>query len=124
MPLVDHDPVSFEASLSVNVVGTYLCMRSEIAAMRVRGRGAIVNISLGAGLQGVASLSAYCAAKHAVMGRTEAALDYAAANIRMNVVARLDCSGTYCPRAPQSHRAFCATPAPWAPEEVCVAVFR
>jgi NAD(P)-dependent dehydrogenase (short-subunit alcohol dehydrogenase family) len=87
-PLGELDPGVFEAALRVNIFGTYLCMRSEIAAMRVRGRGAIVNMSSTAGLQGVAGLSAYCAGKHAVIGLSKAAaLDYAAVDIRVNVVA-------------------------------------
>jgi short chain dehydrogenase len=82
-------PVAFAESLNVNVLGTYLYMRSEIAAMRTRGGGAIVNMSSTAGLQGVAGLSAYCAAKHAVVGLTKAAALASRVLCRFNVLARL-----------------------------------
>ncbi len=63
-------------------------MSAEIKAMPTRGRGAIVNMSSTAGLQGVAGLAAYSAGKHAVVGMSKAAaLDYAGKNIRINIVA-------------------------------------
>lgn len=87
-PLADIDPGRFEDAVKANLFGTYLCMRSEILAMRSRGAGAIVNMSSTAGLQGVAGLGPYCASKHAIVGLTKsAALDYAAHGIRANVVA-------------------------------------
>lgn len=87
-PLADLTERIFEDALSVNVLGTFLCMRAEINAMRERDGGAIVNMSSTAGLQGVAGLSPYCAGKHAVIGMSKAAaLDYADAKIRINVVA-------------------------------------
>jgi len=63
-------------------------VRRNSRAMPTRGRGAIVNMSSTAGLQGVAGLAAYSAGKHAVVGMSKAAaLDYAGKNIRINIVA-------------------------------------
>ena len=86
--LADLNAATFEEALRVNVRGTFLCMSAEIKAILERGRGAIVNMSSTAGLQGVAGLSPYCAGKHAIIGMSKAAaLDYADKNIRINVVA-------------------------------------
>lgn len=78
----------FDEAVGVNLRGTLIAMKHEIAAMLARGKGAIVNMSSTAGLQGVRGMSAYSAAKHAVVGATKgAALDYAARGIRINAVA-------------------------------------
>jgi NAD(P)-dependent dehydrogenase (short-subunit alcohol dehydrogenase family) len=76
----------FSDVLSVNVVGVFLSMKYEIPAMRESGGGSIINNSSTAGVAGNAfGLSAYTAAKHAVVGMTKAAaLEYGDTGIRVN----------------------------------------
>lgn len=84
---VSYGLADFDRVLAVNVRGTWLCLKHEIAAMLAAGGGAIVNAASIAGVLGVPGMPAYVASKHAVIGMTKtAALELAKQNVRVNAV--------------------------------------
>ena len=73
--------------LEVNLVGTFLCSRAALPDMLEAGFGRIVNVASIAGLKGAAYVSAYCAAKHGVIGLTRAlAVETATKGVTVNAV--------------------------------------
>jgi NAD(P)-dependent dehydrogenase (short-subunit alcohol dehydrogenase family) len=78
----------FDRVIAVNLRGTFLGMKHEIAQMLTQdGGGTIVNTSSNAGLMAVRMLSAYTASKHGILGLTKnAAVEYANHRIRVNAV--------------------------------------
>ncbi len=82
-----YDAATFQQVLDVNALGTFLCMKYEIAHMIDNGGGAIVNTASGSGLNASPMMPAYVAAKHAVVGLTKVTgVDYAARGIRVNAI--------------------------------------
>ncbi|MDH3270933.1 MAG: SDR family oxidoreductase [Gemmatimonadota bacterium] len=58
--------------MDVNVTGTFLCSQAVFEQMKERRWGRIVNVASIAGIEGDKYISAYTAAKHAVVGFTRA----------------------------------------------------
>jgi 3-oxoacyl-[acyl-carrier protein] reductase len=72
MPIADLERGEFERAWQVNTVGTYLCCRAVLPAMKRQGGGTIVNVVSGAGKRGSARRGAYSASKFGMMGFSQA----------------------------------------------------
>jgi NAD(P)-dependent dehydrogenase (short-subunit alcohol dehydrogenase family) len=74
--------------LGLNLTSTFLMVREVVPHMERAGGGAIVNVSSGAGLRGMARNPGYCAAKAGVAAFTRAlAIDHGPNGVRVNCVA-------------------------------------
>jgi len=86
-PFVKSDAALFQRMLDVNLMGVVHAAQAVLPAMKARGHGRIVAIASTAGLKGYAYVSAYSAAKHAVIGLVRSmALEIAGSGIAVNAV--------------------------------------
>lgn len=73
--------------ININLSGVFFGMQQQLNAMLKTGGGTIVNIASVLGAVALAKSPAYTAAKHGVVGLTQAAaIEYGARNIRINAV--------------------------------------
>ena len=71
-PFAKTDPAIFAAMWNVHVMAAVHATQTVLPGMMARGFGRIVNIASTAGLKGYPYVTAYCAAKHAIVGLTRA----------------------------------------------------
>jgi 3-hydroxybutyrate dehydrogenase len=128
----------WDRMLAVNLTATYTCTAEVLPAMIEAKWGRVVNVASTAGLRGYKTMSAYCAAKHGVVGLTRAlAMETAKQGITVNAV----CPGytdtdltesavanvvAALGKTPEEARAMLVRPIPrgqlTSPEEVAAAV--
>ena len=86
-PFAKSDAALFARMMDVNFMGVVHAVRAVLPVMKDRPYGRIVAIASTAGLKGYAYVSAYTAAKHAVVGLVRSlALEMASTNITVNAV--------------------------------------
>ena len=88
-PLEEVSDEDWDLVFAVNVGAAMGLSRAVAPGMKQAGRGRIINISSGAGLQAsLTGIQAYCSAKHAVIGLTrQLAHEFGAFGITVNSVA-------------------------------------
>ena len=86
-PFARSDAALFQRMMDVNFMGVVHSIQAALPSMKDRRHGRIVAVASTAGLKGYAYVSAYSAAKHAVIGLVRSlALELANTNITVNAV--------------------------------------
>jgi 3-hydroxybutyrate dehydrogenase len=86
-PFAKSDAALFRRMIDVNLMGVVYAVQAVLPSMKQRRHGRIVAIASTAGLKGYAYVSAYSAAKHAVVGLVRSlALELATTGITVNAV--------------------------------------
>lgn len=86
-PFGRSDAALFRRMIDVNLMGVVNAAQAVTRSMAERRQGRIVAIASTAGLKGYPYVSAYCAAKHAVVGLVRSlALELAASGVTVNAV--------------------------------------
>lgn len=88
VPAWELETEAFQGMLDVNLLGAQRTIKAAVPAMLEGGRGgAVVFVNSTLGLKGIATLSAYTASKHALLGFARSlTIELAPHNIRVNSV--------------------------------------
>ena len=85
--VADYPLDAWEQVIKINLSGVFYGMKAQIPAMLKSGGGSIINMASILGMVGMATAPAYTAAKHGVVGLTQAgAIAYSAQGVRINAV--------------------------------------
>lgn len=86
-PILKTSEAMWQQMLAVNLTGSWHCIRAALPGMLEARWGRIVNVASTAGLTGYGYVSAYCAAKHGLVGLTRSvALEVASKGVTVNAV--------------------------------------
>jgi NAD(P)-dependent dehydrogenase (short-subunit alcohol dehydrogenase family) len=86
-PFARTTPEQFQRMFDVNVMGVVHATRAVLDGMAARKFGRVVAVASTAGLKGYGYVSAYCAAKHAVVGLVRSlAVETAKSGVTVNAV--------------------------------------
>jgi NAD(P)-dependent dehydrogenase (short-subunit alcohol dehydrogenase family) len=87
-PFEEISSADFDKVMTVNVRGTFECIKAVMPAMRRQGYGKIVNIASGTVFKGAPSMLAYVTSKGAVVAMTRSvAREVGGAGVRVNCLA-------------------------------------
>jgi NAD(P)-dependent dehydrogenase (short-subunit alcohol dehydrogenase family) len=86
-PFAKSDAALFQRMMDVNFMGVVHAIQAVLPIMKDRPHGRIITVASTAGLKGYAYVSAYSAAKHAVVGLVRSlALELASTGVTVNAV--------------------------------------
>ena len=86
-PVEKYSLEDWRTVIDTNLTGTFLMCRAVLSAMVRQKSGQIINVSSGAGRNGIAGMAAYCASKFGVVGFTETlGLEVRNDNVRVAVI--------------------------------------
>jgi NAD(P)-dependent dehydrogenase (short-subunit alcohol dehydrogenase family) len=87
LEVATHDDASWDATMTLNMTSCYWATKAALPHMLARGYGRIINVGSGYSLVGAAGLSAYTAAKHALVGFTRSlAMEVGTRGVTANVL--------------------------------------
>ncbi|WP_146343770.1 SDR family NAD(P)-dependent oxidoreductase [Falsiphaeobacter marinintestinus] len=87
VPFAKMSSDMLQSMLSVNLIGVANVWQAALPDMKSAGWGRMIAIASTAGLKGYSYVSAYCAAKHGVVGLTKAlALELASSGVTVNAI--------------------------------------